>query len=45
MKSIGLDIPQTSELIYLLRKEGIELDSHIITEEKCVEALYRLLKG
>ncbi len=45
MKSIGLDIPQTSELIYLLGKEGIKLDSHIITEEKCVEALYELLKG
>lgn len=45
MKSIGLDIPQTSELIYLLGKEGIRLDSHIITEEKCVEALYELLKG
>ena len=36
MKNIGLDIPQTSELIYLLGKEGIKLDSHIITEEKCV---------
>lgn len=45
MKNIGLDIPQTSELIYLLGKEGIKLDSHIITEEKCVEALYELLKG
>ena len=45
MKSIGLDIPQTSELIYLLGKVGIKLDSHIITEEKCVEALYELLKG
>lgn len=45
MKNTGLDIPQTSELIYLLGKEGIKLDSHIITEEKCVEALYELLKG
>ena len=45
MKSIGLDIPQVSELVYLLGKEGIKLDSHIITENECVNALYELLKG
>lgn len=45
MKNIGLDIPQVSELVYLLGKEGIKLDSHIITENECVNALYELLKG
>lgn len=45
MKNMGLDIPQVSELVYLLGKEGIKLDSHIITENECVNALYELLKG
>lgn len=45
LKNIGLDIPQSTELAFLLKKEGINIDSHIITEEECAEALYNLLKG
>ena len=45
MKEIGLDIPQTAELIYLLRKEGFNLDSHITSEDECVDALMKLLEG
>lgn len=39
MKSIGLDVPQVTELVYNLRNEGIDLDPEIITEDECVEAL------
>mgnify|MGYP000679510110 FL=1 len=34
LKAIGLDVPQTTELAYLLRQNGIDIDSHIISEEE-----------
>lgn len=43
MKSVGLDVPQAAELIYELNKNGLKLDSHIITEEECADALIKLL--
>lgn len=42
MKQIGLDVPQTTELVHLLRQSGIEIDSRIISEEDCVNALAKL---
>ena len=45
MKKIGLDVPQVTELMYLLGQEGISsADTHIIDEEQCAEALSALLK-
>lgn len=44
MKSVGLDVPQVTELAYLLRREGIQLDAETITEDECVEQLLMLLK-
>ena len=43
MKAVGLDVPQVTELVDELRKCGMELDPHIITEEACAEALMQLL--
>ena len=43
MKSVGLDVPQVTELVYELKRSGIELDSRIITEEQCADALFKLL--
>ncbi|MGN1087423.1 MAG: ATP-binding cassette domain-containing protein, partial [Porcipelethomonas sp.] len=43
MKSVGLDVPQVTELVYELNKSGLKLDTHIITEEECAEALVKLL--
>lgn len=43
MKQVGLDVPQVTELVYELRQCGLELDSHIITEEDCVQALLEQL--
>ena len=45
MKEIGLDVPQVTELMYLLGKGGLDTDTHIIDEEKCAEALASLLKS
>ena len=43
LKSVGLDVPQVTELIYELRKEGIDLPQDILTEDECCEALKKLL--
>ncbi|MDE7287971.1 MAG: energy-coupling factor transporter ATPase [Oscillospiraceae bacterium] len=45
MKKIGLDVPQVTELMYLLGQSGLSADTHIIDEEECTEALIKLLKG
>lgn len=44
IKSLGLDVPQVTELVHNLNIDGFDLDSEIITEDECVEALYELLK-
>lgn len=45
MKRIGLDVPQVTELMYLLGQSGLPSDTHIISEEECADALFSLLKG
>lgn len=45
MKKIGLDVPQVTELMYLLGQCGLPADTHIIDEEECTEALIKLLNG
>lgn len=45
MKKIGLDVPQVTELMYLLGQNGLLSDTHIIDEEECTEALIKLLTG
>ncbi len=42
LKKMRLDVPQVTELVHELRKEGFELPAGIITEEECVEALMKL---
>ncbi|MBC8569222.1 energy-coupling factor transporter ATPase [Zongyangia hominis] len=44
LKGVGLDVPQSTELIYELRKAGYPVDSHIIDEEACVNEILRLLE-
>lgn len=39
LKEIGLDVPQTTELLYELNKAGIDIDYDILTVDECVEAL------
>lgn len=45
LKSIGLDVPQVTELTHMLIDEGFDLDSEIITEDECVEALEKIIKN
>jgi len=45
IKSVGLDVPQASELCYLLRKDGIDLPIDVLNVEECIEALMKVAKG
>lgn len=43
LKSVGLDVPQPTELIYRLKKAGITFDGDVLTVEECVEAISQRL--
>ena len=42
LQKYGLDVPQVSEVAYLLRKEGVELPADILTIEEMVGAICQL---
>ncbi len=44
LKSVGLDVPQVTELTHSLIDAGLPLANDIISEDECVLALYELLK-
>jgi energy-coupling factor transport system ATP-binding protein len=41
LKSIGLDVPQVTELAHQLRKEGIKIEGDPLSIEEMVEAICR----
>lgn len=43
LKSVGLDVPDTTELIYQLNKEGFDLPLEALSVEECAEAIYSVL--
>ena len=45
IKSVGLDVPQASELCYKLRLDGLELPEDILNEEECINALVKAAEG
>jgi energy-coupling factor transport system ATP-binding protein len=44
LKEVGLDVPQVTELVYELRKAGVEISAALLNEEECVRELTRLLQ-
>ena len=44
LKGLGLDVPQVTELCYLLRKSGFSLPGDILTVTECADVLEELLK-
>ena len=44
MKQIGLDVPQATELVWMLRQAGYELNPEILTEDACADAIAALLQ-
>ena len=45
LKSVGLDVPQATELVYELKRAGWDLPDEIITEQECVDAIASYLKA
>jgi energy-coupling factor transport system ATP-binding protein len=45
IKSVGLDVPQASELCYLLRNDGLDLPDDVLDIDECIEALLTAAKG
>lgn len=43
LQSVGLDVPQATELMYDLRKEGIKAPFDVLTSDECTLALMELL--
>lgn len=42
IRSIGLDVPDSTYLIYLLRQKGYDLDLTLLTTKEVVEAIWQL---
>ena len=45
LKSVGLDVPQSTELMFALREKGIKVPLAVINEKECEEVLRDLLEG
>ena len=43
LKAAGLTVPETVELLYELRKEGLDLPLDALTDEECAQAIYQML--
>ena len=43
LKSVGLTVPETVELCWALRKDGLDLPLDALSDEECARALYDLL--
>ena len=45
LHDIGLEAPQGTELLHLLKKSGYEVNTDAITEDECFDALIKLIKS
>lgn len=45
LRSVGLDVPQVTELCDMLIEKGVDISPEIIHEQECAEALFRLTGG
>lgn len=43
LKSVGLDVPQPTELVTLLKDDGVDIDTDVLDVDQCVEALVKAL--
>lgn len=44
LRSAGLNVPETTQLLYELNKSGLHLPLEALSVEECAEALYHDLK-
>ena len=45
LKAVGLTVPETTELLWQLRQEGLDVPLDALSDEECAQALYGLLCG
>ncbi|MEG2643543.1 MAG: energy-coupling factor transporter ATPase, partial [Eubacterium sp.] len=43
LKSVGLTVPETVELLWQLRQDGIDAPLDAVSDEECAAALYQIL--
>ena len=43
LKSVGLTVPDTTELLWELRREGLDVPLDALSDEECAQALKDLL--
>ena len=43
LKAVGLTVPHTTELLWQLRQEGLDVPLDALSDEECAQALYELL--
>ena len=43
LKSVGLDVPQPTELVNLLRESGVDISTDVLDVDECVTALSKVL--
>ena len=44
LRSVGLTVPETTELLWELRQDGLDLPLDALSDDECAQALFRLLK-
>jgi len=44
LKSVGLDVPQVTELAHVLRKSGVDIPDDVIGEEECAKWIVKLVE-
>ncbi len=45
LKRVGLTVPETTQLLWELRQEGLDVPLDALSDEECAQALYDLLKA
>ena len=45
VKSLGLDVPQVTELAYLLNKSGIPVKNDVLTVDECADEIMKFLQS
>ena len=44
LRAVGLTVPETTQLLWQLRREGLDVPLDALSDEECAQALYRLLQ-
>lgn len=44
MRELGLDVPQATQIVYNLKKAGIDIRSNILDENECVKELMKICR-